>query len=1185
MSFEDDFASTAKNITVIDYTGSRWRKEISLDAILKSRITPENFKALFKYIIYINSNNRISHLDQLIKYAIAHPSSELKFPDFLAENWFIDDHGKHYSPLEMTACLINQNELLELLSTYIKEAKIQNPSLSFVSSLIKMLAYHPNMTGFSMLVQCHRAEELSTPVIIKYAGLPITPLMQAIIYNNDRGTIETLLAAGCDPNGLAYPDSNSCCKTTPMHLLIDLEYSQEEKKGIIDAFRQAAETQKKMSPLLFHYNDRNPLMYAANTKNREAVELLLQYPEVLKAINDNAPYSRLSAVGHAILLRENASQTEINDSKAIIQMLLMHGASAYNQDRQQNTALMIGANSDRSLEALNFLIDNLCLTENQPELIKLFNQQNEDGLTILNFLLLIKNKTAAKALLDKIIAYGKENLTLFSSLTKNGRTALDFAEETLDKTSPDCKDLIDLITKHTPPNEEQQKLRHLKNACHVLGFKSDPNDRTALSIINNRKLNVQAEGFEDKFTFPLLVGVLNHFVEENPGEQEFQAIKEAFEVSQKAYQNTNAIDSDSLFERYNHDKIVIIPAGWSQHSITLALYRNKIIIANRGEGKHSDGGVTVFQLNNDLISQFKQADLAQNKANFSTWIKSISADSSSNDSRIFMNQLAEHIVSPKDSTNVPTLDLTTENSLTVESDYFTEQRIPKKYPLLVQTWENYKLVVEQTLPENNKDRKPNACYLTQDALYQINQQGEAKKIIIKDLDQFKNDLTDKLSVKILSTPYFGVINFLDNRKLHLFKQIIEAQGGTLDHPVRKQEIIYYYQAFHQGNQKDHILEGCNIEYPSGLSFATGTAFINKKLSEEEHNQLQTALLKIHCPPLLSFPSKEQSYQTCSFANKKSIIEAMLYFLNPDSQTASTDNIDAAKKIARKKYKQFTETMRDQFVDRLINDLIEPKQIQVNLLILGKVLAVNAPLKERRILRQSKIINHIHERNREDNNADYQQFTNDYIIPFYNSCIRSMDEKDSDIQQQRLIHLQQISMFLAEQCLFKDKLSKSLLTLNEIQMEQFYQLLQYLRQNNLATEGVIFGLLNLSYAIDDCTKLLNFKNQYSTPKNLQQYGKPYTDSVDQFVNKSIRLITNTDRNMSKLKEQLKTEANHSFKQHNWEFRLFLDILAIVATLGGIIIYNYYQYDRPLLFSQEKTDRQISFETLLPKIGSH
>ena len=277
----------------------------------------------------------------------------------------------------------------------------------------------------------------------------------------------------------------------------------------------------------------------------------------------------------------------------------------------------------------------------------------------------------------------------------------------------------------------------LKNACHLLGFDSDPKDRIALNIIKQEKVVARAEGFEDKFTFPLLIEALTHFIDSDPKvHKDFQEIKEAFEVSHKAYLNNQNIDTNQLFERYKNNKMVIIPSGWSGHSITLALYQNKLIISNRGELKHSDGGVTVFQLKDELIAQFKQNDPEHNKAQFSLWIKSIETLYS----RILSDELAKQIISMEPSITIPTLDLTVEEpNLKLEKDFFTEAGIPKRHPILVQEWMAYELGVGDTLPDKY-DRTKNSCFLASDALYQIDDQWEAKKIPIKDFKKFTIDL-------------------------------------------------------------------------------------------------------------------------------------------------------------------------------------------------------------------------------------------------------------------------------------------------------------------------------------------------------------------------------------------------------------------------------------------------------------
>lgn len=1041
-----------------------------LKQILKPSLDySKDFIPLFKLIFLSDFKNRTDHIKCLLEHVVSYFPEKSKF---LTEPYIRDDSNQGYSLLEMMVMLENQGDVIQLVAEYVEKLKKGNSKFSLMERIIPLAKYESAIKSLIPLIKLHREEELNTVNYYGWVQKPKTLLMNAIIFNHDLETIKHLIDLGCDPSVVSYyDDDDNLSKMTPMELVIGLHASKEKKKALIDVL--SIKDRNKFLGLCCHQG-KSLLMRAANIKNTESIELLLEYPEVGDSINVQESLGD-SALTNAVLLNQDGTVAQVETSKTIIRILLEKGADAYVKDKSGRTLLMLAASSGPTISVFDFIFECLCQTEEKPKLIQLLNQQDENGFTFLYYLLSRKQNSGVKESIEKIIAYGGEELTIFSALTKNHRTALDVAKEKYKEKNSDTGEILELIERHTPANEAQQKIMHLKNACHLLGFNSDKSDINALNLKTHDKMDVKAEGFEDKFTLPLLIEALTKYINSAPEElKDFNEIKEAFELTQKAYFEKKEIDTDLLFEQYKKNKMVIIPSGWEEHSITLGLYDGKLIVSNRGEFEHSDGGVTVFELNESFINQFKSDD-PDTKAVFSKWISSISKDFSSKDAPTLIRTLSQCVILPN-ITSLRTLNLTKEDScLELKKEYFKEDGTPKSHPILVQEWDKY---------------------------------------------------------------------------------------------LEKEKLTLYYKIFGSGN-KETI-----IDMPIERFLTNATELKEKSVIDGQVNEDESIFSPTipHQAPIFSFPLKKQSHGTCSFVNKKSIIQAMLYFVYLRTLKEHSE----AMEKARKGYKNFTETMRDQFTDQLLKELSNPEKVDVNLLILSKQLDANKRTKEQRIVRQYKIISHIIHKNKNENKEVYGKFISKFIKPFTQAsyCTR----------EKRLESLVSAFNLLFEEDFFNDELIKAVQKLNENQMTQFVQLLQYLKHNHMVKKEVVLGLLNIDDALENCTKLLDFKNELSTRENQNKYGGDYTASVEQFVKKSIELLTASNYIEGKVKQKLESEAEKSFKHRHWSFRLFLDILAIIGTFGFIYVYNQCKHHRYMLFSGEKTNRQTVFENYFSKSAS-
>lgn len=77
----------------------------------------------------------------------------------------------------------------------------------------------------------------------------------------------------------------------------------------------------------------------------------------------------------------------------------------------------------------------------------------------------------------------------------------------------------------------------------------------------------------------------------------FREIEEAFlaELDYLKFENPEAA-LEKLSKRYKDGKLVIIPCNWEGHSTTIALYKDNMIVCNRGEGGTKGSGTLIYKI-------------------------------------------------------------------------------------------------------------------------------------------------------------------------------------------------------------------------------------------------------------------------------------------------------------------------------------------------------------------------------------------------------------------------------------------------------------------------------------------------------------------------------------------------------------------------------------------------------------
>jgi ankyrin repeat protein len=144
------------------------------------------------------------------------------------------------------------------------------------------------------------------------------------------------------------------------------------------------------------------------------------------------------------------------------------------------------------------------------------------------------------------------------------------------------KELVNLESTY---KDELNLHNTMKKLGHFLGVKKhDP--------LNEK--DIDYEGLTDERAYPMFVDMLKKYEPSESFGVEFDKIQHAF--SHVDSWGTIIEQAKANFRHYQSDNLVIVPSGWPGHSITIAATDKFLVVGNRGEGMHQQGGCIIYRL-------------------------------------------------------------------------------------------------------------------------------------------------------------------------------------------------------------------------------------------------------------------------------------------------------------------------------------------------------------------------------------------------------------------------------------------------------------------------------------------------------------------------------------------------------------------------------------------------------------
>lgn len=118
-----------------------------------------------------------------------------------------------------------------------------------------------------------------------------------------------------------------------------------------------------------------------------------------------------------------------------------------------------------------------------------------------------------------------------------------------------------------------------------------------LGVRKHNPLNekdIDYEGLTDERAYPMFVDMLRKYEPSGSFDAEFDKIQNAFGYVDSW--GTIIEQAKENFKHYQSNNLVIIPSGWPGHSITIAATDKFLVVGNRGEGMHQQGGCIIYRL-------------------------------------------------------------------------------------------------------------------------------------------------------------------------------------------------------------------------------------------------------------------------------------------------------------------------------------------------------------------------------------------------------------------------------------------------------------------------------------------------------------------------------------------------------------------------------------------------------------
>jgi len=238
------------------------------------------------------------------------------------------------------------------------------------------------------------------------------------------------------------------------------------------------------------------------------------------------------------------------------------------------TALMLAVQVG-DLETIRAILESL----SNDKKVEVINKTDPSGYTALMFAVVIGKTEIVSAILDSFS--DERKIEVLNKADVNGVTALLFAIYKQDS------EMVRILMSHGAKFETPDPYKIIKEMGHLLGLS------TSIPIkLGDKEISVKTEVSKTLESFLLLDEVVKKYwgkLEPNTEQfKHFEIISNAIEKTKEHLKFSGEVTAKTLCDRFKDDQYTIIPGGWIEHDISVVLYKDYLVVVNRGAREERD---------------------------------------------------------------------------------------------------------------------------------------------------------------------------------------------------------------------------------------------------------------------------------------------------------------------------------------------------------------------------------------------------------------------------------------------------------------------------------------------------------------------------------------------------------------------------------------------------------------------
>jgi len=209
--------------------------------------------------------------------------------------------------------------------------------------------------------------------------------------------------------------------------------------------------------------------------------------------------------------------------------------------------------------------------------VEVLNKTDSKGKTAFMLAILFSKTATVQAILESFSS--DQRVEVLNKTDLKGRTALMRAASRRDP------EMVRILTSYGAKFVIPDPYKIIKEMGHLLGLSTSIN-------LDAKETSVETEFNRRLESFLLLDEVVEKYSERLISDTEqskhFEIISEAIGQTKEYLKFNEEVTAEILCDRFKAEKCTIIPTGWPRHAISIVLYKDYLVVVNRGDREKGD---------------------------------------------------------------------------------------------------------------------------------------------------------------------------------------------------------------------------------------------------------------------------------------------------------------------------------------------------------------------------------------------------------------------------------------------------------------------------------------------------------------------------------------------------------------------------------------------------------------------